>query len=356
MCGTPKTFVIGLIMGLTLGGCGVKEEPTDQQVTANVQPRKTSTSDIPAIMPATPATLPADTTAASGFDISRVPVANQQLGKFPYVSLIEGYQRSKHSSTPLGSNKDVDFDRYELFDGTKIITVEGRLSTIEAEGQGASAFQIFKTYESLITGLGGVKVSEGKGEQVDKLKLEFSDERHRFPVYSGDQMGVYAIRMPDKEVWLEAYVRQHGKKGTYFLTVVEKKALDVKASLLPAEQMKRELETKGHVALYINFDFDKADIKPESQPIIDEIVKLLRNNAGLNLTVEGHTDNVGTPPYNKSLSDARARSVVTALTAQGVETRRLRAAGYGQEKPIADNGTDEGRAQNRRVELVKVAG
>ncbi|MDQ3545799.1 MAG: OmpA family protein [Verrucomicrobiota bacterium] len=341
-------------MALILGGCTKEEEPSKQQIAVNVPPGAASTPAASS-QPSPSSTTDPGAAAASGFDISRVPVANQQLGKFPYVSLIEGYQRSKHSSTPKGSNKDVDFDRYEFFDGAKIITVEGRLSTTEAEGQGASAFQVFKTYESLFTGLGGVKVFEGKGEQVDKLKLEFSDERHRFPVYSGDQLGVYAIRMPDKEVWLEAYVRQHGKKGTYFLTVVEKKALDVKASLLPAEEMKRELDTKGHVALYINFDFDKADIRPESRTIIDEIVKLLRNNPGLNLTVEGHTDNVGTPAYNKSLSDARARSVVTALTAQGVEARRLRAAGYGQERPIADNSTDGGRAQNRRVELVKVA-
>jgi OmpA-OmpF porin, OOP family len=348
MCSISKTCVIALMMGLILGGCVMKEKPADQQVAGNVQPSKSSPSNISAIVPA-------NTPAASGFDINSVPIVNPQLGKFPYVSLIEGYERSKHSSTTKGSNKDADFDRYEFFDGTKIIPVEGRLSTIEAEGQGASAFQVFKTYESLFTGLGGVKVFEGKGELVKKLNLEFSDDRHRFPVYGGDQMGVYAIRMPDKEVWLEAYVREHGKDGTYFLTVVEKKALDVKASLLPAEEMKRELDTKGHVALYINFDFDKADIKPESRPIIDEILKLLRNNPDLNLTVEGHTDNVGTPDYNKRLSDARARSVVTALTAQGIAARRLRAEGYGQERPTADNGTDEGRAENRRVELVKVA-
>ncbi len=355
MRSVTKTLGLALLMGLTLCGCVGKDEPANRQVAANVQPEKTLTSDTSATVPISAAEVQTVTPVASGFDIGRAPVVNPQLGKFPYVSLIEGYQRSKHSSTTMGSNKDVDFDRYEFFDGTKIITVEGRLSTIEAEGQGASAHQVFKTYESLFTGLGGVQVFEGKGRRMDELKLEFSDERHRFPVYSGDQMGVYAIRMPDKEVWLEAYVRQHGKKGTYFMTVVEKKALDVKASLLPAEEMKRELDTKGHVALYINFDFDKADIKPESQPIIDEIVKLLKNNPSLSLTVEGHTDNVGAPDYNRRLSDARAKSVVAALTAQGMEATRLKAVGYGQDRPVADNSTDDGRVKNRRVELVKMA-
>ena len=83
-------------------------------------------------------------------------------------------------------------------------------------------------------------------------------------------------------------------------------------------------------------------------------MKLLKDNPSLNLTVEGHTDNVGTPAYNKKLSEARSRSVVAALTTQGIVPARLKAAGYGQDKPIADNSSDEGRAKNRRVELVKI--
>jgi OmpA-OmpF porin, OOP family len=342
MQSVPRFLVLALLAGLTLSGCQKKEEAVA------VKAQQESPSP-----PATPSP-PAETSppAASGFDINKVPVVNPQLGKFPYVGLIEGYQRSKHSSTALGSNKDVAFDRYEFFDGAKIIPVEGRLTTIEAEGQGASAYQVFKTYESLVKGLGGVKVFEGVGRQMDARNLEFSEMRHRHPGYSGDQIGVYMVRTPEKEIWVEAYVREHGKDGTYFLTVVEKSALEVKASLLPAEEMKRELDAKGHVALYINFDFDKADIRPESQPIIDEIVKLLRNNPALSLTVEGHTDNVGAPDYNRRLSEARARSVVAALTAEGIASGRLKALGYGQDKPIADNSMDSGRAQNRRVELV----
>ena len=334
--------LLALMVGLALTGCSEKGEALDQQA-ADTQREATSR--------ATTASAPDTGTAAvSGFDLNRVPVVNYELGQFPFFSLIEGYQQSEY-----GENKDVAFDRYEFFDGTKIIPVEGRLRTVEAHGQGASAFQVFKTYESLVTGLGGVKVFEGKGEDMDEAGVEFSDMRHRHPVYSGDQMGVYMLRTPDREIWVEGYVKEnYGIKDAYFLTIVEKKALEVRATLLPAEEMKRELDTKGHVALYINFDFDKADIKPESQPIIDEIVKLLESDPGLSLTVEGHTDNVGAPDYNKRLSDARARSVVAALTARGIEAGRLRAEGHGQDRPIADNATEDGRAQNRRVELVKM--
>ncbi|HKQ79016.1 MAG TPA: OmpA family protein [Blastocatellia bacterium] len=335
----PSQLALFLILAISLSGCEKKAEPVKQQDSPPVATSTVAVSDVRPV--GTPDT---------GFDINRAPVANPQLGKFPYVGLIEGYQRSGGDY-----NKDVAFDRYEFFDGVKFITVEGRLMTIEAKGKGASAYQVFKTYEALVTGLGGVKVYIGTAARMQELKLAFSDKRHRFPFYSENEMGVYVLRTPEKEIWFEAYVVTE-KEGPwpYFLTVIEKQSLEVKAALLPAEEMKRELDAKGHVALYINFDFDKADIRPDSQPIIDEMVKLLKNNPGLNLTVEGHTDNVGAPDYNRRLSDARARSVVAALMARAILASRLKAVGHGQDKPIADNSAEEGRAKNRRVELVKM--
>jgi len=340
----PKPFILVLMLVLTFGGCAKKQEPIGGPVAAgNDQPSSSST---PVVSPQSSPVL--TTTSITGFDIEKVPIANPQLGKFPYFGLIEGYRRGTQG------NKDVDFDRYEFFDGTKIITVEGRLATIAADGNRASAFQVFKTYEALVTGMGGVKVFEGTADDMRRLKIDISDQRHRFPVYSTDQIGVYMVRTPESEIWVETYINPN-RDGQYHLTVVEKKALEVKASLLPAEQLKKELDTRGHVALYINFDFNKADIKPDSKPIINEVVKLLKTNPNLSLKVEGHTDNVGTPDYNRSLSDARAKSVVTALKAEGIDGSRLDAVGYGEDKPIADNASDTGRAQNRRVELVKTS-
>ena len=79
----------------------------------------------------------------------------------------------------------------------------------------------------------------------------------------------------------------------------------------------------------------------------------MKSNPGLKLSVEGHTDNAGDPASNKKLSEARAKSVTAAIVASGIEAARLSAAGFGQDKPVADNRTEEGRAKNRRVELVK---
>jgi OmpA-OmpF porin, OOP family len=99
-----------------------------------------------------------------------------------------------------------------------------------------------------------------------------------------------------------------------------------------------ELNQTGFVALYINFETGKADIKP---------------NDSLQVSIEGHTDNVGTAAFNKTLSENRAKSVMSAIVAKGVDKARLTARGWGQEKPMADNKTEDGRAKNRRVEIVK---
>ncbi|WP_262923050.1 OmpA family protein [Hymenobacter cellulosilyticus] len=106
--------------------------------------------------------------------------------------------------------------------------------------------------------------------------------------------------------------------------------------------------------MYVNFDTDKASIKPESEAAVAEVVKLLQQNPALRLSVEGHTDNTGAAAHNRQLSEARAQAVVAALTSQQIASSRLRAAGFGPDKPIADNGTEAGKAQNRRVELVKI--
>jgi outer membrane protein OmpA-like peptidoglycan-associated protein len=117
--------------------------------------------------------------------------------------------------------------------------------------------------------------------------------------------------------------------------------------------MEDELNKSGFVTLHINFETGKSDIKPESQTIIDQVADMLKANDSLNVSIEGHTDNVGTPAFNKTLSENRAKSVMNAIIARGIEKSRLSAKGWGQEKPIGDNKTEEGRAKNRRVEIVK---
>jgi outer membrane protein OmpA-like peptidoglycan-associated protein len=101
------------------------------------------------------------------------------------------------------------------------------------------------------------------------------------------------------------------------------------------------------------FDTGRAEIKPESQPQIAEMVAFLRANPGLRALIVGHTDSQGGLDYNLDLSRRRAASVVGALTSQGVQASRLTPQGVGMAAPVSTNDTDEGRARNRRVEMVK---
>ena len=121
----------------------------------------------------------------------------------------------------------------------------------------------------------------------------------------------------------------------------------------PADSMKAALDQVGHLALYINFDFNKAALRPDAAPVIAQIVALLKKNPALAVSLQGHTDNVGTHDYNLKLSQDRAASVVAAIVKGGIEAKRLSSSGFGPDKPVADNKTADGRAKNRRVELVK---
>jgi len=103
----------------------------------------------------------------------------------------------------------------------------------------------------------------------------------------------------------------------------------------------------------IYFDFNKATIKPESKPALDDAAKILKDNPSIKVEIQGHTDSIGSDAYNLSLSDKRAWAVVNYLVQNyGIDINRLTAKGYGESRPIADNGTEDGRALNRRVEFV----
>lgn len=101
----------------------------------------------------------------------------------------------------------------------------------------------------------------------------------------------------------------------------------------------------------VNFDFNKATLKPESTPVLETAAALLKAKPTVAVEVQGHTDAVGDDATNQKLSEARAETVCAWLVGHGTEAKRLSAHGYGRSQPVADNGSSEGRAKNRRVEL-----
>jgi outer membrane protein OmpA-like peptidoglycan-associated protein len=119
-------------------------------------------------------------------------------------------------------------------------------------------------------------------------------------------------------------------------------------------EMKKKLLSEGRVRVYgILFDLDSATIRPESRPVIDEVQAVLKGEPGWKLTIEGHTDSTGSDSHNLDLSQRRAEAVKAYLIAGGIDSGRLQTKGLGESKPVADNATELGRAQNRRVELVR---
>ncbi|MDR3698337.1 MAG: OmpA family protein [Candidatus Sulfopaludibacter sp.] len=131
--------------------------------------------------------------------------------------------------------------------------------------------------------------------------------------------------------------------------------MEKKMTFVNADEMKQGLRDAGKVALYgVFFDIDKDVVKPESQPTLQEIATLLKGDPALRLHVVGHTDSQGKADYNLDLSRRRAASVVRELTAKfGIAANRLDSFGCGPYSPAASNAGEEGRAKNRRVELVE---
>jgi outer membrane protein OmpA-like peptidoglycan-associated protein len=154
----------------------------------------------------------------------------------------------------------------------------------------------------------------------------------------------------------DLYCKAFNGRTLVMVLVLENKAREQKMVTVSAAEMQSAIASTGRIALYgIFFDFDKADIKSESKPALDEIAKLLADNPDLKVLIVGHTDNVGKFDYNIKLSERRAKAVVEALKRDyGIDGGRLRPAGVGMMAPTATNDTDDGRAKNRRVELVKL--
>ncbi len=232
--------------------------------------------------------------------------------------------------------KEKDFDQADFVDEKRNeIKVEGEVHKGEyAIKKGVKVptdLQILRNYQNAIKKIGGVVTHEKLGSNYGETYLKLSKTGKTF--------------------WI--IVNSHsGEK--YELIIVEKAEM-AQEVVADAKSLMSDIQATGHASVYgIYFDFDKADIKPESESAIKEIAKLLQENKSLKLYLVGHTDNVGTIDYNMKLSKARADAVVKELvTKYKISSERLKAYGVGSLAPIASNKTDDGRAKNRRVELVE---
>jgi len=266
-------------------------------------------------------------TTASGQQVDRAGYKD-----YPGISRVPGFILREY-----GDCVETTFDAHDFW-----VTENGKDTKKSVEGhkyyyryrlkQGlpnSSPLQVIRNYQNAARAVGG--------------KILFDNGR------------VTTIRLTkgDKELWLDVAPYQGYE---YDLTIIEKEAMKQEVAI-DAAAMASSIADTGSVAIYgINFDTASSVLKPDSEPALGEIAKLLTNNPALKVYIVGHTDMVGDAASNVKLSQARAQSVITALvTKHGIAASRLIAFGNGPYAPIASNKTDDGRAKNRRVELVEIA-
>lgn len=250
---------------------------------------------------------------------------------------------------------------------------EGRYTRIRYGGPaGRNALEVFRNYQAALKDAGFTTLYTCDLAACDNLSF------HKFTsadgVVSGNRAQEHFVsaRLAGGEgtVYVQVYVTENlnwppegqpaGRRVDKGLSVAqleisETESMDTGLVTVNADAMKKALVATGRVALYgLYFDTGKADMKPESKPALAEIVKLLNGEPSMRLLVVGHTDTVGSPQGNQELSLRRAQSVVDALVKGiGIEPGRVQAAGVGFAAPVATNRNEQGRAKNRRVELVE---
>ncbi|MEA3312830.1 MAG: DUF4892 domain-containing protein [Caldisericota bacterium] len=244
--------------------------------------------------------------------------------------------------------------------------LEGKVTRIQYKApEDRSTLEIYRNYELSLKKAGfeilfAGTVRDLEGWWTDQLYMEVNQLKDDFKYYiqSEEDFRYLSAKLSSPEG--DVYVALCVSLGWYDwpviqLDIIEVNPMETGLVTVNADALAKDITRTGHVAVYgIYFDTDKAEVKPESEPALKEIAKLLQQNPELKLHVVGHTDNVGSLTYNMKLSQARADAVVTKLISKyNINAKRLEAHGVGFLAPVASNKNEEGRAKNRRVELVE---
>ncbi|QPC42796.1 DUF4892 domain-containing protein [Kaustia mangrovi] len=248
------------------------------------------------------------------------------------------------------------------------LALEGALTRITYRAPAdRSALEVFRNYETALAEAGFDTVfsceKEGCGGRNFNHAASPKSAYTAFGEYYADQRYLAArLARPEGDVYAALYVVMNKAGGgpnknraMIQLDVIEMEPMEQRMTVVEAGEMERDLAAQGRVAVYgILFDFDKDTIRPESKAQLQEIARLLKESPDLQVFIVGHTDGKGGYEYNLDLSERRARAVVKALGAEyGVAAERLTPVGVGMVAPVATNRTEDGRARNRRVEIVE---
>ncbi len=235
---------------------------------------------------------------------------------YPLFPKIKGFD--------LVDNRSVDFGGYRFCDENgDQFEMQGKVLYYYYETPGTvKPSMIIDTFSKIVSDLGGKAYGDDPNQKWMTLKKD------------------------NKLIWVDLFAEDF----YYTLNIVEKGEV---LSDITADELITELDTKGAATLYLNFDRDQCFIKDECKPVFEMIVSALNNDTTATYRVESYTDDVGRSDDNLLLSANRAKSFITALAALGINAERLEPVGFGEDDPVADNGTAEGRALNNRLVIVK---
>jgi outer membrane protein OmpA-like peptidoglycan-associated protein len=250
------------------------------------------------------------------------------LTRYPESHITDYEKNFNATEITVGKNED---------GSPKKQSVEGETTFIryfyESAEKQPSPLQIIRNYQNAIKAIEGTVVFE------------------RMPAEGDGGETTLKANANGKDIWVKVEPDVwSAPTQSLKLTVIEVEAM---AQVISANAMLDALNKDGFIALYINFDTGKWDLKADGQATVKEIVAMLKSAPNLKISIEGHTDNVGTAASNQKLSENRAKAVMDAIAKGGIAPARLASKGLGQTAPIADNRSDDGKAKNRRVELVK---
>lgn len=276
----------------------------------------------------------------------------KDIGDFPFVTAPKGLIMYNEKN---GITEVFDYETMENFTGKNIITTEGKLAVLYfSEDFNQKLFD--RSFYDYLDKMGAKQLYKGDFPEDEKQREQLKKNMWNGTISSYDlqrqsntPFAVYAFKNNNKKYILN--IQSNSAQGNIF--IMELKDFEQTIKKYTAEQMKNDIDETGKAILNINFDTDKATLKSDGQKIVDEIYAFLNTNQNLKISIEGHTDNVGSTTRNKQLSTERANTVMNALAGKGIDIKRLKANGFGSEKPIKENDTEENKAQNRRVELVK---
>ncbi len=245
---------------------------------------------------------------------------------------------------------------------SKSQSLEGKITRIVyLAPQGRTVLEVFRNYQGALKKAGFETLficgPQGCGSSIANAYASSPDNQDYWGPEHGIRYVSAKLARPEGDVYVSLLIDDQGgdSRANAELYVIEVKPMESDLITVNAASLANDINRTGHASVYgIYFDTGKADVKPESDATLKEVAKLLQGDPKLKLYVVGHTDNVGTLASNMDLSKRRGDAVVKVLaTKYEIAAARLSAQGDGPTAPVASNDSEDGRAKNRRVELVK---